>query len=107
MKLNRLTVLITILIVVSVGTNIFTMFADDIEYIWPTEAKYVYTNMFDNSVLWYRQEGTNTLSMINMDKAVISITQLGEPVNCLQLNIHTTDGTIPGPCIQGVEEINE
>lgn len=103
MKINKQTVLITILIVVSVGTNIITMLGNKTEYVWPTEARYQFEGMFDNSVLWYRQAGTNTLSMIDMDNAVISIVEIGEPANCAQLNIVTVEGVIPGPCIQGIE----
>jgi len=103
MKMNRQTVLLTILIVVSVGSNILNMFDAEIEYVWPSEAKYTYTGMFNDSVLWYRPEGTEGLAMINMDKAVISIVELGAPLNCAQINIHTKDGTIPGPCIAPIE----
>jgi len=103
MKMNRQTVLLTILIVVSVGSNILNMFDAEIEYVWPTEARYTYEGMFNDSVLWYRPEGTESLGMINMDEAVITIVELGAPLNCAQLNIHTKDGTIPGPCIAPIE----
>jgi hypothetical protein len=101
MKLNRLTVLVTILIVVSVGTNIFTLW-DSGTFIPPTELKYKYTKMFENSVLLYRPAGTNGMAMLNMDGAVVTISEFGPPMNCAVLNIHTADGMIPGACVAGV-----
>ena len=100
MKLTRLNILITALIVVSISSNIFTM--------WPRPAydqsalhRYDFTDMFENSVLLFRPKGTERLSLINMDKAVITVTEYGPPLNCTLLEIQTLDGTIPGPCITG------
>ncbi len=102
MKLNRLTVLVTILIVVSVGTNIFTMSKHG-TFAWPTEQRYDYTEMFGDSILMYRPQDTESLAVISMTGSVITITNFGAPLNCVALDIHTPDGTIPGPCIKHPE----
>ncbi len=101
MKVNRLSVLISALIVVSVSTNIFTMWPVE-AYDWPAQQRYEYAGMFDDSLLMYRPAGTEGLAILDMDNAVITISEFGEPLNCAQLNIHTNEGTIPGPCIEGL-----
>lgn len=99
MKLNRLTVLVTILIVVSVGTNLLTMYKPEILKP-PGEYHYMYENMFMNSVLWYRNVDTS-MGMIDMGDAVVVVTEFGDPLNCMVVNIHTTAGIIRGACLPG------
>ena len=101
MKLNRLTVLITILIVASVGTNIFTMWHNDFK-LMPSELTYQYPGMFKHSAIMYRPAGTEGLALIDMDTAVIRVTEFGAPLNCAVISIYTTSGIIDGACVEGV-----
>ena len=104
MKLNRLTVLVTILIVVSVGTNLLTMYKPDV-LKQPGEYHYQYKGMFTDTVMWYRDD-EGVMSMIDMNKSVVVVTDFGDPLNCMMLNIHTTSGIIPGVCLPG-EKVEE
>ena len=100
MKLNRLTVLVTILIVVSVGTNIFAFQQNDWK-VMPTELVYKFPAMFDDSAIIYRPEGSQGFSFIDMNKAVIVVTEFGAPMNCAVVNIVTAEGIIRGHCVEG------
>lgn len=100
MKLNRLTVLVTILIVVSVGTNIFAFKANDLK-IMPSELVYKFPAMFKDAAIIYRPEGSQGFSFMDMDKAVIVVTEFGDPLNCAAINIVTKEGIIRGNCVDG------
>ena len=104
---KTLRTLITILIVVSVGTNLLTMLKSS-NLIWPDETRFLYTEMFEHSVLWYRPYGTDIMAMIDMNDAVIVVTHYGAPLNCTKTEIHTPEYIIPGVCLEGTElESNE
>lgn len=96
--MKRINVLITALIVVSVGSNILNAIPPE-KFKWPEVARYDYHNMFDDSVVFYRPKGSDGLAMIDMTDSIITVTKFGSPLNCMLLNIHTKDGLIKGDCV--------
>ena len=96
---TRAGVLLAILCVVSVLANLHI--AKFQNYIWPTELRYRYSQMFLGSALMYRPAGTEGLALLDMDEAVITVTEYGSPINCAVLTIHTSTGSIQGECVEG------
>lgn len=97
---NRTATLLVILCIVTVTANIILTRPD--KMIWPSELKYQYPSMFHGTALMYSQPGTEGWKLIDMNEAVVVVTEFGAPLNCAVINIVMPDGVIRGDCVQGI-----
>jgi len=99
--MKRVTVLATILIVLSVGMNIFTYYEKSLPIEWQGDLQYTYPGMFAGTALIVRPPGTEGLAIVDMDQAVFFVTEFGDPMNCAVLSLRTPSGTLHGECVEG------